>query len=176
MSPSSGRFSSRESCSSRRAASSTCSASERCWSPPPPTLSGLGAPSLALGFLFLPPRQLLQLLEQFVDLLVGLLLLRALRGLVLVGHLVELELEEVSQVLGHGTAAATAAPAALLAAHLHLRLVLFLGVLQNLQRLLFRLERALRIGLLQLRLGVLHLRDGLRQQIGNLLERRDPAG
>ena len=59
-----------------------------------------------------------------------------------------------------------------LAPHLHLRLVLFLGLLQDLQRLLLRLERALRIGLLQLRLGVLHLGDGLRQQVRDLLERR----
>ena len=134
-------------------------------------LAGLRPPSLPLGFLLLAPRQLLQLLEQLVELLVGLLLLRALRRLVLVGHLVELELEQVGQVLGH-RALPTATAATLLAAHLHLRLVLFFGLLQDLQRLLLGLERALRIGLLQLRLGVLHLRHRLRQKIGDLLERR----
>ena len=55
--------------------------------------------ALPLGFLLLPARQLAQLLRQRVDLLVGLLLVGALRGLVLVGHLVELELEQVGEVV-----------------------------------------------------------------------------
>src|SRR3989304_89007 len=61
-----------------------------------------------------------------VRLLGGLLLVGPLRGLVLVGHLVELELEQVGEVVGDRTRAASAA-AALLAAGLHLKLVLFLG-------------------------------------------------
>src|SRR4029453_1597876 len=131
-------------------------------------LPGLGATTLTLGLLLLATRQLLQLLEQRVEFLVGLLLLRALRGLVLVRHLVELELEQIGKVLRHRVLAA--ATAATLTAHLDLPLVLFFRLLQNLQRFLFGLERALRIGLLQFRFGVLHFRHGLRQQVSDLLE------
>ena len=53
---------------------------------------------LALGFLLLPARELAQFLHQRVDLLIGLLLLRALRGLVLVGQLVEILLEELGEI------------------------------------------------------------------------------
>ena len=54
---------------------------------------------LPLGFLLLPARELAQLLHQRIDLLIGLLLLRALRGLVLVGQLVEILLEELGEIL-----------------------------------------------------------------------------
>ena len=96
-----GRFSSRASFSSWRAASSACSASARC-APPPPWPAALPrAPALPLGFLLLPARELLQLLGELVDLLVGLLLRRALRRLVLVGHLVDFELEQIGELVGH---------------------------------------------------------------------------
>ena len=91
---------------SRRAASSTSCASCRCASPPPPPPPALRRqPALTLGFLLLPPRELLQLLGQLVDLLVAALLLGALLHLVLVRQLVELELEEVGEVLRHLAAA-----------------------------------------------------------------------
>ena len=63
-----------------------------------PCCAAAGAAALPLGLLLLALGQLLQLLGQLVDLVVGLLLLRALAGLVLVLQLVQLELEEVGQV------------------------------------------------------------------------------
>ena len=69
-------------------------AAAACW-------PGRRQPPLPLGFLLLPPRQLLQLLDQLVDLLVAALLLGALLHLVLVRQLVQLELEEVGEILGH---------------------------------------------------------------------------
>src|SRR5204862_7275265 len=88
----------------------------------------------ALGFLLLPPRQLLQLLGELVDLLVGLLLRGALRGLVLVGHLVDFELEQVRELVGHRLLAAAAPAAALLLLlRADLGLVLFLGLLEVLE-------------------------------------------
>ena len=67
--------------------------------PPPPPLGLRRQAALPLGFLLLPPRELLQLLEQLVDLLVAALLLGALLHLVLVRELVELELEEIGEIL-----------------------------------------------------------------------------
>ena len=64
--------------------------------------------------LLLAARQLLQLLDQLIDLLVAALLLGALLHLMLVRELVELELEEIGEVLGHRVLAAAAAAAALL--------------------------------------------------------------
>ena len=78
-------------------------------------LAGQRLLALPLGFLLLAPRQLAQLLHHRIDLLVGLLLLRALRRLVLIGELVQILLEEVRQVLGDRTGAAPAATTA--AAH-----------------------------------------------------------
>ena len=69
-----------------------------------------------------------------VDLPIGALLLGALLHLVLVGQLVQLELEQVGEIVRHVVllpAAATTATAAVL--HLHLQLVLLLGILQELQ-------------------------------------------
>ena len=108
------------------------------------TLALRGAPALPLGLLLLPARQLLQLLGELVDLLVGLLLRRALRRLVLVGHLVDFELEEIGELLGHLLAAATAAAALLLLVALTCSLVLFLGLLQELERAMLRRQRLLR--------------------------------
>ena len=67
------RCCSRVSCSSRRAASSSSCASCRCASPPPEAAAARlrRQTPLPLGFLLLPPRQLLQLLEQRVDLLIA---------------------------------------------------------------------------------------------------------
>ena len=133
-------------------------------------LAGQRPLPLALGLLLLPPRQLAQLLHQLVDLLVGVLLLGALRGLVLVGDLVELHLEEIRELLRRrALPAAAAAPAAALHADLHF--VLFFGLLQDLQRLLLGLERALRIRGAQLAFRRVHRRHRLRQQLGDLLER-----
>ena len=98
---SSGRFSSRASFSSWRAASSAWSASARCASPPPWPWPAAARARAALGLLLLAPRELLQLLGELVDLLIGLLLRRALRRLVLVGHLVDFELEQVGELVGH---------------------------------------------------------------------------
>ena len=107
---------------------------------------------LPLGFLLLPSRELAQLFHQRIDLLIGLLLLRALRRLVLVRELVEILLEEVREILLHrsGAAAATAAATALLA---HLLLVLFFGLLQLLQRAILRRQRVGRRLRLQLSFG-----------------------
>ena len=67
---------------------------------------------LALCFLLLPPRELLQLLDELVDLLVGGLLVGALLHLVLVRELVHFELEQVREVVGHLLAAAAVTTAA----------------------------------------------------------------
>ena len=100
-------------------------------------------PALPLGFLLLPPRQLLQLLGELVDLLVAALLLGALLHLVLVRELVELELEQVGEILGHlALPPPPPPPPPLLLRHLHL--VLLLGVLQQLQRALLGRQRFLR--------------------------------
>src|ERR1019366_3968878 len=128
--------------------------------PAPAAVAGLGHAPLPLHLLLLPPRQLLQLLDHLIDLLIALLLAGALLHLVLVRQLVELELEEIREVFGHrALTTAAAAPAALLLRHLEL--VLLLGVLQQLQRALLRRERAVRLLRLQLTLGRLHLDRGL---------------
>ena len=130
------------------------------------------ASALPLEFLLLAPGQFLQLLGQGIDLLLGLAALGPRRRLVLVGHLVHLELEQVGQVFRDRSGLPAAAPAARLAAGLHLHLVLFFGLLQILQRLLLRRHRALGAPHLQLGLGRLHLSRRERQQVGNLLEGR----
>ena len=129
-----------------------------------------GPATLPFGFLFLAPRELLQLLQHLVDLPIGLFGRRLLARLVLVGHLVQFHLEQVGQVLGHLSAATTAAAALLLALDLHLHLVQLFGLLQERQRALLRRQRLLRAGGLKLCLGGLHLRRGLRQQLRDLLE------
>ena len=128
------------------------------------------AAALPLGFLLLPPRELLQLLGELVDLLVAALLLGALLHLVLVRELVELELEQVREILRQLALAAAAATAAAALAHLHL--VVLLGVLQQLQRALLGRERFLRLLRLEVAFGRLHLGRRLRQRLGDLLERR----
>ena len=84
-------------------------------------------------------REFLQLLQHRVHLVVLLLAFPALHGLVLVAELVELELEEVSQVLRVGTAAAAAA----LLLKGHVLLVRLLGSLHVLERLLLVRQGAL---------------------------------
>src|SRR5262249_24204904 len=125
---------------------------------------------LPLGFLFLPAGELAQLFHQRVHLLVGLLLLRALRGFVLVGELVAILLGEIREGLGDGAGApAPAAPTAALRSHL--LFVLFLGFLELLQRAVLRRQRIVgRLGL-ELLLGRFHLGGRFRQQAGDLLER-----
>ena len=166
------RCCSRVSCSSRRAASSTSCASCRWLSPPPapPLWFGRRHPPLPLGFLLLPPRQLLQLLEQLVDLLVAALLLGALLHLVLVRELVDLELEQIGEIFRHLVLPAAAATAAALLGDLHL--VLLLGVLQQLQRALFGRQRFLGLLALELSFGGLHFLRRLGQRLGNRLEGR----
>ena len=87
----------------------------------------LGPSPLTLGFLLLPARELLQLLHQLIDLIVGLLLFPSAHGLVLVLKLVELQLEQVCEILGRGLAAAVAALLLLLG---DVYLVRLLGLLQ----------------------------------------------
>ena len=137
------------------------------------------APALPLEFLLLATRQLLQLLGQRVDLLFGLAALGPRRRLVLVGHLVHFELEQVRQVFRDRSGLSPAAPAARLPAGLHLRLVLFFGLLQVLQCLLLGGHRAVRAPHLQLGFGGFHFGGCERQHLGDLLEGRvggDQAG
>ena len=131
-------------------------------------LSARRHPPLPLGLLLLAPRELLQLVGELVHLLLALLLAGPLLHLVLIGELVELELEQIREVVGLLLAAAAATAAALLLGELHL--VFLLGRLQILQRGLLGRHRRLRILLAQGGFGRPHLRRGLRQQIGDLLE------
>ena len=136
------------------------------------------APTLTLGLLLLASRQLLQLLEQLVDLAIVLLLRRLIGGLVAIRHLVELLLEDLRQLLLHRSAATTAA-ATLLTADADLRLVLFLGLLQDLQRLVLWRQRLIRACRAQPAFRVLHRGDGLRQhtrQSSRTPDRARPAG
>src|SRR5207245_4034618 len=87
---------------------------------PGPSAGRLQTP-LPLELLLLPARELFQLLRQFVDLLIAVLLLGALLHLVLIRELVELELERIRQVFGLLVLlAAPAAASASLRAHLPL--------------------------------------------------------
>ena len=84
--------------------------------------------------------------------------------LVLVAHLVELELEQISEVLGRLPAAASPATAA--AAHRdHHLFVGFLGALQVLQGALLGRQRPVGVLLLQLVLGLAHGLRGPRQDL-----------
>src|SRR5205807_4031023 len=96
-------------------------------------LARLRHAALPLELLLLPARELLQLLDELIDLLIALLLLGALLHLVLVRELVELELEQIREVLGQRAVLAAAASAAALLLR-HLQLVLLLLLLQQLQR------------------------------------------
>ena len=127
------------------------SASARCRSPPlPPADWPAASAALAFDFLFLPARELLQLLGELVDLLI-LLLRRGLRvGLVLVRHLVHFHLEQVGQIVRDRSRSAAAATAAGLAAGLHLQLEFLFGLLQELQRHVLGRQRA--VGALRLQL------------------------
>ena len=126
---------------------------------------------LPLGFLLLPARELAQFFHQRVDLLIRLLLLRALRRLVLVGQLVEILLEEISEIFlyGSGSAAATTTAAALLA---DLLLVFFLGLLQLLERAVLWRQRIRRRLCLQLSFSGAHFLGRFRQQLRDAQERR----
>ena len=136
--------------------------------------AALRALALLLGLRQLPARQLAEPLGEIVDLLIRVLLLRALRRLVLIRLAIELELEQVRQLRRHLAAAAAAAPAAALA---HDHVVELLGVLQVLERALLRRHRFLRLEAAQQVLGGLHFLGGLRQDLGDLAEvrRRCPA-
>ena len=125
---------------------------------------------LPLHLLLLPPRELLQLLDQLIDLLVLPLLLGALLHLVLVRQLVELQLEQIGEVLGHLALSAAAAPAALLLRHL--QLVLLFGLLQQLEGALLGRQRRIGLEGFQLALGGLHLLRRLGQHVGDLVVRR----
>jgi len=130
-------------------------------------LARLRHAALPLELLLLPARELLQLLDELIDLLIALLLLGALLHLVLVRELVELELEQIREVLGHRVVAAASAAAALLLRHL--QLVLLLGLLQQLQRTLLGRERAVGLHAFQLGLGGFHLFGRFRQHFGDLV-------
>ena len=126
-------------------------------------------PLLPLGLLLLPPRQFAQALQQLVDFLVGLLLLRPVSVLVTRGQLVELLLEDLGQFLLHLAATATATAATACG---HLRLVLLFCCLQQLQRPVLGAQRALGIGAVERLLGLAHRLDGLWQQVGDSRKRR----
>ena len=117
-----------------------------------------GLATHALALLLLPLRQLAQPLEGGVHLVVGLLLLAALDGLVLVLELVQLQLEQIGQLLRvHGRVAAGLA----FVAEAHLDLAeRGLRPLQVLERPLLRGERLLRLPGLQLAAGGGHLHLG----------------
>ncbi len=129
-------------------------------------------PALLLRFLLLPARQLLQLLEQLVDLLVAAHLLRAIRRLVLIRELVEVHLEHLGQLAGHGTLLSAPAATTAAAVHADLRFVLLLRLLEEAERAVLGRKRGLGADGVELLLGHLHLGDGLRQQLRDLLERR----
>ena len=131
-------------------------------------LARLREAALALDFLLLPARELLQFLHELVDLVIAGLLHRPLLHLVLIGKLVQLELEQIGEVLGH--LALTAAPAAAVL-HRDLHLVLLLRVLQQLQRALLGRQRTIRLHGFQVVFSRLHFLGGLRQHFGNLVER-----
>ena len=98
------------------------------------TLLRLRPPALPLSLLLLPTRELPQPLDQLVDLVVGLLLLPAADGLVLILELVEFELEQVCQVVGIGT---TTTATLLLPTRRDVTFVGFLGLLEPEERFLF---------------------------------------
>ena len=122
-------------------------------------------------FLLLPPRQLLQLLEQLVDLAVAALLLRLIGRLVAAGHLLELLLEDLGELLLLRAPAAAATAAGLLL-NADLLFVFLFRLLQNLQRLVLGRQRPIRAHGRELAFGLLHRLDRLRQQLRDLLERR----
>ena len=128
------------------------------------------AQPLPLRLLLLPPRKLLQLLEQFVELTIAGLLLRLIGGLVAARHLFELLLEDVGELLLLRASAAAATTAALLDADLVL--VLLFRLLQNLQRLVLGRQRTVGTDGGELAFGLLHRVNRLRQELGDLLERR----
>jgi hypothetical protein len=133
-------------------------------------LTGNRLLTLALGLLLLTPGELAEFFTERVDLLVGLLLLRALGGLVLIRQLVHVLLEQLREIFRHrtGATATAAATAALLA---DLLLVLLLGLLQLRQRTLFGRQRLGCRLRLQLRFGRAHFLDRFRKQLGDPLER-----
>ena len=135
------------------------------------TLTLQRSASLTLGFLLLTSRELLQLLQQLVDLAVILLFRRLVGRLVAIGHLVELLLEDLGQLLLHRTTATTATTT-LLTAHADLRLVLFLSLLQNLEGLVLWWQRLIGRCGAQLPFSVLHRRHSLREQFRDFGKRR----
>src|SRR4029079_16996961 len=108
---------------------------------------------LPLQLLFLPPRQLAQLLGELIHPLVRALLPRAAGRLVPSRHLVHFALEQVGEILGDRSRAAATTATAAVAIHLHLQLVFLFGLLQILERLVLRRERAVRALRLELALG-----------------------
>src|SRR5690606_22995840 len=135
-------------------------------------LPGRRAATLALGFLFLPARQLLQLLGQLVDLLVRLLLGRLLAHLVLIRHPVHFQLEQLGEIAVLLLPAATAA-ASLLLPDLDLRLVLLFRLLQILECLLLRVQCLVGSAGLALAFGRLQSARALRRELDD--PREGPA-
>ena len=89
--------------------------------------------------------------------------------LVLVRQLVELQLEQIGEVLGHLVLSAAAAPATLLLRHL--QLVLLFGLLQQLEGALLGRQRRIGFQGFQLALGRLHLLRRLGQHVGDFVVR-----
>ncbi len=125
--------------------------------------------ALPLGFLLLPPGELLQLFRELVNLAIVALLLGPLLHLVLVRELVELELEQIGEILGELTLTAATPTASALP---HLRFVVLLGILKELERALLGRQRFLGLLRLQIRFGGLHFSRRLRQRVLNDLEGR----
>ncbi len=142
-------------------------------------LALLGPAALRLRLLLLPARELLELLQQLVDLVVGLLLLAPLNRLVLVLELVELELEEVGEVLGGLLLTAAAAATALLLLLRDVALVGLLGLLQVAERLLLVRQGLAQLLVVEVLLGALHRLRRPREDRGDVAEAgvgvREPA-
>src|SRR5262249_37910040 len=119
---------------------------------------------LLLCLLELTTGELAELFGEVVDLLIRVLLLRALLRLVLIRETILLELEQLGQLLIH-LAAASATAAALLLTLTDFELVQGFDVLQNLERAALRRERLTRLQLLEQLLCRIHFRRGLRQQL-----------
>ena len=127
-----------------------------------PTTLALRGTALTLGHLLLATRQLLELLEQFIDLVVCLLLLPALHRLVLVLQFVELELEQVGEVISCLLTTTPATSALLLFLLLHdVALVGLLGLLEEAEGRLLVGESRREILLVQRFLRPVHGLGGL---------------
>ena len=134
-----------------------------------------GHPLHALVLLLLARGELLEPLERRVGFALRLLLLLRLllHRLVLVAQLVRLQLEEIREVFGLLTAAASTTAAATLLSHLHLHVAIqCLGALKPLERLLLRGKGVAPLRLHELFFRGLHRGNGGFQLLLDVEERR----